>query len=221
MMLKIFCKEDFKVFHVKKTFQEILNTIFSSSDYLEFSDGKNFILGMKTPSNREVVCLYHQEEVDFLRKIRDNYKNIIAQTNRKNVLQKIHDLIETNNMLYNMIRTSSVKTNTQLKAFVKKTGNLSKRLQNVFIIGEDNKKTVKLFDNSKNVIVFSSFDEKYHSIISDIKKSKVLLFLNEKKIPYKKLKQLGLSNLTYKKETTKYIWAKNINIEEFVEENHK
>lgn len=215
-MIKVFSSKDYKNFQANKSLEKILHNILSSSDYLEFSDGSSLILGMRNQNSREVICATDTDYGDFLRKVRDNYKFVASQYTRKNILQKIYDNQENLNSIFKRLISMRIKTQLQLKSFLKKIELLSQRLQNVFVISEDLSKTARTFDHADTVIVIPSFDDKYHDIINQIKESPVVLFVSEEKIPYKKLKQMGLSNLSYKKESTKYIWTKNLNINEYI-----
>lgn len=216
-MIKVFSSKDYKSFQANKTLEKILKNILNSSDYLEFSDGNYFMLGMRDQSPREIICTSDSDYADFLRKVRDNYKFVVSQYSRKNILQKIYENQDNLNSLFKRLINLRVKTQVQLKSFMRKAEIISKRLQNVFIISDDLSKTVKVFDNLDTVIIIPSFDEKYHDIINQIKESRVVVFVSEEKIPYKKLKQMGLLNLAYKKESTKYVWTKNVNINDFIQ----
>lgn len=114
-----------------------------------------------------------------------------------------------------------IKTPLQLLSFSEKIQHLNKRLQNVFVINESFKKIAKTFDNSNVLMLFPNFTEEFELVLKDIKEAKVLLFLNEKKIPYKKLKILGLTNLSFKRESTKHVWLKNIDLSQIADSQHK
>jgi len=54
-MIKIIEKKDLKKFSVKKVFEEILDNVFKSFDYLEFSEGATFYLAIK--EKKKLFCL--------------------------------------------------------------------------------------------------------------------------------------------------------------------
>ena len=54
-MIKIIEKKDLKKFSLKKVFENILDNIFNSFDYLEFSEGDTFYLAIKNKKNKEVI----------------------------------------------------------------------------------------------------------------------------------------------------------------------
>lgn len=221
-MIKVYEKKDLKKFAVKKSFENIIQTIISSCDYLEFSEGDTFFLPIKEKSHKEIICFSDEDKSQFLRDVRDNHQALVSSVKKKNILNKIQaNLIEKPNALYNRIVDLKIKTPIQLLNFSKKIQQLNKRLQGVFVINESFKKIAKVFDNVNVVMVFPNFTTEFESVIKDIKEAKVLLFLKEKKIPYKKLKILGLNNFSYKRESTKYIWVKNIDTTQFVDSQHK
>lgn len=215
-MIKIFSEKDYKYFRVKDVLHEILCNILNSLNYLEFSDGRNFILGMRNKKSREIICAIDETSGDFLRKVRDNNKFVVSQCNRKNIIQKIYNTQDQLNSVLKQLVDMQIKTQKQLLSFADKTENLSKRLEGVFVITSDGKNVPKVFDSKDTLVVIPSFDQKFQTILENLKESKVLLFLSEDKIPYKKLKQLGLNNLSYKKHSTKHVWTKNINVNEYV-----
>jgi len=215
-MLKIYESKDLKKFCVKKCFSSILQRIFNHYDYMEFSEGDTFYLGIKEPKNREVVCVSDETHADFLRKTRDNYKEFQTAIKKKNVLQKINSSTNLSpNEIYSKIVDFKIKTQLQLMSFANKMQTLSKRLQNVFIIHDNFIKMAKVFDNENILVVLPAFHECYYPVINELKTSKVIIFLKDQSIPYKKLKSMGFSNLCLKKESTKHIWYKNIDINQF------
>jgi len=61
-----------------------------------------------------------------------------------------------------------------------------------------------------------ALSDEFEEVIKESKYSKIVLFIRDKKVPYKRLKMLGMTNLAYKKDSTKHVWVRNININEFV-----
>jgi len=89
-------------------------------------------------------------------------------------------------------------------------------LQNVFIVNENFKKIAKIFDHENNLIVLPALSEEFEEVLKESRHSKIILFIRDKKVPYKKLKMLGMTNLAFKKDSARHIWTRNININEFV-----
>lgn len=221
-MIKVFEKKDLKKFAIKKSFDSLVQSILCSCDYLEFSDGDTFFLPIKDKTHKEIICFSTEEKSQFLRDVRDNYQGLISSVKKKNILNKIYsNIADRSNPLHSRILDLKIKTPLQLLNFSKKLQHLNKRLQNVFVINESFKKIAKTFDNSNVLMLFPNFTEEFESVIKDVKEAKVILFLREKKIPYKKLKMLGLSNLSFKRESTKYVWLKNIDTSQITDSQHK
>lgn len=221
-MIKVFEKKDLRKFALKKSFDCLIQSILCSYDYLEFSDGDTFFLPVKDKSHKEIICFSSEEKSQFLRDVRDNYQSLVSSVKKKNILDKVYsNIADRSNPLHSRILDLKIKTPLQLLNFSKKIQHLNKRLQNVFVINESFKKIARTFDNSNVLMLFPNFTEEFESVLKDVKEAKVLLFLREKKIPYKKLKVLGLTNLSYKRESTKHVWLKNIDLSQIVDTQHK
>lgn len=215
-MIKIYEKKDLKKFCVKKSFAEVLQKIFDTYDYLEFSNGQTFYLGLKDVKNKEIICLDHEQHADFLRKTRDNYKEIISTIKKKNILQKIHsNPLILQQSVYSKILDLKIRTEIQLLSFGNKLQNLSKRLQNVFIVSDSFAKIAKTFDHENLLVIVPNLSDAFNPALKELKHSKIIVFVAEKSVPYKKLKSLGLNNLCTRKGSTKYIWHKNLDINQF------
>jgi len=216
-MIKIIEKKDLKKFSVKKVFEEILDNVFKSFDYLEFSEGATFYLAIKEKKNKEVICLSDESKGNFLRNVRDSHKDILTQVKKKNILKKIYeDINESPDLVHSKLAELKIKTQLQLSTFCKKIQQLNKRLQNVFIVNENFRKIARVFDHDNNLIVLPALSDEFEEVIKESKYSKIVLFIRDKKVPYKRLKMLGMTNLAYKKDSTKHVWVRNININEFV-----
>lgn len=217
-MIKIYEKKDLKKFCIKKHFANLLQKIYEKHDYLEFSNGETFYLGLKDPSKVEVICLETEKQADFLRKARDNFKEVVASIKKKNILQKIQsNSLLGENSIYSKIVDLKIKTQMQLVSFGSKLQNLSKRLQNVFVVSDNFTKLAKTFDNENLLVVIPDFSDCFHPVLNELRNSKVIVFVNEKSVPYKKLKSLGFNTLSLKKESMKYVWCKNIDASQFAE----
>lgn len=215
-MIKIIEKKDLKKFSVKKVFESILDNIFDAFDYLEFSEGDTFYLAVKNKKNKEVICLSEESKGNFLRSVRDNHKDILSHAKKKNILKKVYDnTSEPLDPVSTILVDLKIKTKIQLDNFCKRVQQLNKRLQNVFVVNDNFRKVARVFDHENNLIVLPAISESFEEVLKEIKYSKIVLFVRDEKVPYKKLKMLGLTNLSYKKDSTKHVWIKNININEF------
>lgn len=216
-MIKIIEKKDLKKFSVKKVFEDILDNILDSFDYLEFSEGDTFYLAIKNKKNKEVICLSDESRGNFLRNVRDNHKEILAHAKKKNILKKIHEnLSETSDPINSRLIELKIKTQIQLSNFCKKIIQLNKRLQNVFVVNDNFKKIARVFDHENNLIILPALSDEFEEVIKESKYSKIVLFIRDEKVPYKRLKMLGLTNLAFKKDSTKHVWIRNLNVNEFV-----
>ncbi len=123
---------------------------------------------------------------------------------------------ESPDLVHSKLAELKIKTQLQLSTFCKKIQQLNKRLQNVFIVNENFRKIARVFDHDNNLIVLPALSDEFEEVIKESKYSKIVLFIRDKKVPYKRLKMLGMTNLAYKKDSTKHVWVRNININEFV-----
>ena len=202
-MIKIIEKKDLKKFSLKKVFENILDNIFNSFDYLEFSEGDTFYLAIKNKKNKEVICLSDESKGNFLRNVRDSHKEILSYAKKKNILKKIYENLANNpDLVGNRIAELKIKTQLQLNNFCQTVRQLNKRLQNVFIVNENFKKIAKIFDDENNLIVLPALSEEFEEVLKESRHSKIILFIRDKKVPYKKLKMLGMTNLAFKKVMT-------------------
>lgn len=201
---------DLKKLGVTKNLKEELDKILSNPEYIEIGIDTKLYLNIKTTSNIEVIYLEDENEAIFLKNIRDNYDQIKNFSRHKNILQKIkNSKLDLTNFFVSQIIKLGIKKESQIKSLYKKISELQSRLQNVFIVSSDFVEFLRNFDHSTALFVFSDFDERSYNAIKKIRYASVLVFIARSSVPYKKLKELKLKNLTSNKESTKYIWHRS------------
>ena len=113
------------------------------------------------------------------------------------------NLANNPDLVGNRIAELKIKTQLQLNNFCQTVRQLNKRLQNVFIVNDNFKKIAKIFDDENNLIVLPALSEEFEEVLKESRHSKIILFIRDKKVPYKKLKMLGMTNLAFKKDILK------------------
>lgn len=198
---------DLKKLGVTKNIKNELDKILSTQEYIEVGFGPRLYLNVKNKSDMEVIYLEDENEAIFLKNIRDNYDQIKNFSRHKNILQKIKkSKIDLTNFFVSQIVRLNLKKESQIKTLYKKISELQSRLQNVFIVSGDFVDFLRKFDHSTAIFVFSDFDEFTYNAIKKMRYASILVFISKTSVPYKKLKELKLKNLTSNKESTKYIW---------------
>lgn len=201
---------DLNKYCLTKTLKLELDKILEGKDYIEVvADGK-LLLNIKQKNGIEILFVEDEHDYVFLKNIRDNYEEVKKLAKQKNLLDKIFkNKIDENHFFANKIKRCNIKKQIQLDGLFKKIDSIKERLQNVFIIHSDFASLMKTFDHNNCIFVFSSFSPRIVEAIKKIRYSEVLLFFYNCSIPYKKLKELNLKNLSSNKESTKYIWHKS------------
>lgn len=202
-------KADFKKIGLTKSILEEINNLIGSKDCVEIvGSNKLFINCMKT--NQDYFLYFQNEDESiFYKNVRDNFEEILKVVKNKSILSKIiRGTYETSSFIIQKIIQKKVKSDLQIKNIVKKLTDIHGLLQNVFIVNEKKDVFFKSFDTNDSVFVFSELNEENIQYMNKIKYSGILLVIDKQSVPYKKLKSIGLKNLSNSKESTKYIWFK-------------
>jgi hypothetical protein len=201
-------KTDLKKFGLTKNLFEELQVLMDSKEYVEIASQKLF-LGVKEDENMSVIYIENEEDAIFFKNVRDNLNDIKIILKNKNIINKIKtNSINTSNFFISYIIRNKIRNEIQVRNLYKKLVVLNEILQKVFIISGSYNEFLNNFDTCNTVFIFTTFEESMLSVISKIRYAAVILFIDKASVPYKKLKSLGMKNLSSKKESTKYIWHK-------------
>ena len=211
MIKNLIKKNDLKKFGLTKNLYEELQALIDTKEYVEIASEKLF-LTIRENSNMNVVYIKDEEDATFFKNIRDNFYDIKGILKSKNIISKIkNNTVNKNNFFISYLIKNKIKTELQVIGLYKKLVLLNEILQKVFIVSGEFNEFLNSFDTSNTAFVFTTFEDSILSIISKIRYAEVILFVDKTSVPYKKLKALGMKNLTSNKESTKYIWHKNLN----------
>ena len=192
---------------ITKNLKIELEKILNCQEYIEIGFDQKLYLSVKPQENTEIVFLQDDNDAIFLKNIRDNYDQIKNFARHKNLLQKINkNKIDLTNFFISQLLRLKLKKETQVKSLYNKISKLQSRLQNVFIVSGDFNNFIRNFDHSTALFVFSNLNEFTYNAIKKIRYANILVFISQSSVPYKKLKELQLRNLSSNKESTKYIW---------------